>query len=198
MIVSFFLATYPKTADNAAKITTSLIRVMTNSGGRPSSKRNILLTIIHSVMLHSFEICAHTVGKEMYREQLAQIQRRAVLGVASAFRTISKLADLVVAAVISIALMAKDRQRKYKKKQEPRNIKILNKHHYNVAEALRNVMGNFFLTQFRTGAGRFKDYLHRMKTPGDGIYLYCSEEIDGVYHTFVDCNSWSEWRNADD
>lgn len=85
---------------------------------------NITLTM-HYVLLCGSEIGAHTLDKAMYRQRFAQVRRRATVRVVSAFRMASEPAVPVVAGVILIGLMAKERQRKYKKKLEPGNIEIL-------------------------------------------------------------------------
>lgn len=53
---------------------------------------------------------------------------------------------------------------------------------------------NYYLTQFLTGHGYFRHYLHKMAKIEIGDCIYCLNTIDNVRHTFFECNRWAEIR----
>ncbi|XP_046689137.1 uncharacterized protein LOC124375058 [Homalodisca vitripennis] len=58
------------------------------------------------------------LNKEEYRMRLARVQRQAALRVASAYRTVSEPAVLVIALVILVKLLAEVRKAIYQRKGE--------------------------------------------------------------------------------
>lgn len=77
--------------------------------------------ILYILILYSSGIWIHVLDKEMYRNRLAQVQRRATQALTLVIRTLSEA--LVGAGAISIVLMAKERR----EKREPENMEILDK-----------------------------------------------------------------------
>ena len=61
-------------------------------------------------MLYGAEIWANAMQCEKYRKRMAGVQRRAALRIVSSYRTVSEPAVLVVAGVIPIDLLARERQ----------------------------------------------------------------------------------------
>lgn len=54
---------------------------------------------------------------------------------------------------------------------------------------------NFYLTQFLTGHGYFRHYLHKMGKTTTPRCKYCGHERDDAEHTFFDCPRWDEERS---
>lgn len=170
-------------------------------------------------MLYGSEVWADALSKEMYRKKLAQVQRRAALRVVSAYRTVSEPAVLVVAGVIPVALLAQERKRLYIRKRRTGEVGTANERDATLAEWQRlwetEARGrwtarliprlgpwisrkhgevDYYLTQFLTGHGYFRSYLHRMGKMDSGVCLYCANETDDAYHTFFLCRKWAERR----
>lgn len=97
-------------AEKAAKITASLSRLMANIGGPLSSRRKLLMDITLSILLYGSEVWADTLHVESRRKVLARVQRTAALRVASAYRTVSEAAVLVISRSIPIDLLAAERK----------------------------------------------------------------------------------------
>ena len=69
----------------------------------------LLIEVAHSIMLYGAEVCAKAQEISKYRSRLASVQRRILLGVACAYRSVSKKAVLVIADIIPIDLLGKER-----------------------------------------------------------------------------------------
>ncbi|XP_054281266.1 uncharacterized protein LOC128998934 [Macrosteles quadrilineatus] len=103
------------TVDKAARSVASLSKFMANVGGPRSSRRRLLMSAVQSVLLYGSEMWADALNKEAYRLRLARVQRQAALRVASAYRTVSKPAVLVIAGVIPVKLLAAERKAIYQR-----------------------------------------------------------------------------------
>ncbi|XP_018799939.1 PREDICTED: uncharacterized protein LOC108975699 [Bactrocera latifrons] len=88
----------------------ALSRLMANTGGPLASRRKLRMDTTQSVLLYGSEIWADTLNVENRRKVLAEVQRTAALRVASAYRTVSEPAVLVISGVIPIDLLAKERR----------------------------------------------------------------------------------------
>lgn len=207
------------TSEKAAKITSALSRLMANVGGPMASRRRLLMSVTHSILLYGCEIWADALNQEKYRRRLAAIQRRGALRVASAYRTVSEPAALVVAGVIPIKLMAQERRQVYQEKKM--------RGEADTAEARQNTMRhwqecweresrgrwtarlvgnlgewsgrkfgevNFYLTQLLTDHGYFRAYLHRMGKVGSAACQYGDSDTDDAKHTFFECARWTHRR----
>ncbi|XP_047365370.1 uncharacterized protein LOC124955250 [Vespa velutina] len=63
-----------------------------------------------AVMLYGADAWAQALCHEKYRKRIAAVQRRGALRIACSYRTITEPAELVLAGVIPIDLLAKERQ----------------------------------------------------------------------------------------
>jgi hypothetical protein len=208
--------------DRAAKVTSNLGRLMANVGGPRQGKRRLLMTTAQAIMLYGAEIWADATKIKKYRTRMLAVQRRGALRVASAYRTVSEAAVLVVAGAIPIDLLAQEK-------------KIIWAHVPEIgrAEAAELARGhtvatwqrrwddgttgrwtwrlirslepwicrthgevNFYLTQFLTGHGYFRLYLHRMGKVDSSRCRYCGHNEDDVHHTFFVCRHFEDDRIA--
>lgn len=215
-----FLPQILTTADKGAAGAASLSRLMANVGGPKAGRRRLLMSSVQSVLLYGSEIWAHVLSKEMYRTRLGQVQRRAALRVASAYRTVSEPAVLVIAGVIPIALLARERQAVFNRKDEGerRSVRVEERartlalwQEEWIGEArglwtrtlikevdpwLNRAHGevDYFLTQFLSGHGYFMSYLHSMRKVGSASCIYCPDVRDTAEHTFFCCGRWAHAR----
>ena len=97
------------TAAKASQTTASLSRLMENIGGSLASKRKLLMSVIHSILLYGIEIWADSLKTEHRKKQLAAVQRIGAVRVASAYRTESEPAILVISSIIPIEFLAYER-----------------------------------------------------------------------------------------
>lgn len=207
-----------KAADKASTTVANLSRLMPSIRGPRASKRRVLMSVAHSILLYGAEIWADALDVKKYRMRIASVQRRCALRIASAYRTVSEPAIMVVAGVIPIFLLAKERKRVYERKQleEDRSIVRSEERDRILAEWQQcwitdsrgrwtaRLIGevspwfgrnhgeiNFHLTQFLSGHGHFNAYLHRRNRKENENCDYCPTEVDSVEHTFYDCGRWA-------
>lgn len=208
------------TADKAARGVAALSWLMANVGGPKAAKRRLLMSSVQSVLLYGSEIWAHALAKEMYRKRLGRVQRRAALRVASAYRTVSEPAVLVIAGVIPIALLAQERQSVYRRKGQgdPEAIRAEERSHTlatwqgiwererrsswtrSLIRAVtpwlerRHGEVDYYLTQFLSGHGYFRVYLNRIGKAASVDCIYCEGVRDDAEHTFFACGKWDAER----
>lgn len=211
-----------RTADKAAKSAIALNRLMANVSGPRSSKRRVLMSAVHSILLYGAEVWADAMDKEKYRRRLARVQRVCALRVASAYRTVSEPAVLVIAGVIPVALLAKERKAVYHRKAEvgkamasrderARTLEIWQAAWEResrgrwTASLITHVKPwferkhgeiDFYLTQLLSGHGYFRLYLYRMGKVASPDCPYCPGMNDDVCHTFFACGRWAQRRRT--
>ncbi|XP_033221147.1 uncharacterized protein LOC117175546 [Belonocnema kinseyi] len=107
-----------RAADKACTVTTNLSRLMANVGGPKSSRRRLLISVTHCILLYGAEVWADAVKIEKYRKRMAGIQGRGAQLVACAYRTVSEPAALLIAEVMPIDLLTAERKVAYVKINE--------------------------------------------------------------------------------
>jgi len=107
-------------AKKASRATASLARLMANIGGPTQSKRRLLLTASNTILLYGCEVWAEALKADSRRKVYASVQRTAALRIASAYRTVSEAAVLVISSCIPIDLLAFERRKRWEEKREGR------------------------------------------------------------------------------
>lgn len=200
--------------------TFKLGRMMPNIGGPSSRKRKMLCGVTHSILLYGAPVWYDKVSRiNLYRNLLIKAQRKALLRVASAYRTVATEALQVITGTIPIDLMAKERKSIYQTgrghEREVRN---------NVREEImadwqnrwdsladkaqwtkriiprikpwaecQHRETNYYLSQFLSGHGSFRKYTLRIKKSIDDTCIYCKAQ-DSVEHTIYVCPKWDNLR----
>lgn len=208
------------TANKAAAKVTALSRLMANVGGPSSSKRRLLMTAVQSVLLYGAEVWAGALEKEYNRKQLLRVQRRGALRVASAYRTVSEPAVLLIAGAVPIDLLAMEKRAIYLRRSEGNRDSIAREERARTIQAwqrlwdeetrgrwtaalITNVKAwisrkhgevGYYMTQLLSGHGYFRSYLHKIRKAMSEECLYCPGEIDDACHTFFHCDKWVERR----
>jgi len=96
--------------EKAGQVANNLAKIMPNiSAARPTA-RKLLAHVVHSIILFGAPVWASEMSQTGIRE-LAKVQRRTALRVASAYRTVSTETVLVIADMPPIELMAIERQK---------------------------------------------------------------------------------------
>ena len=138
----------------------------------------------------------------------------------SMYRTVSEPATLVVAGIIPIDLISREKKEVYtgmsaadKKTQreearartmtrwqerwinDPRGrwtFKLINE----LSPWVHRTHGevNFYLTQLLTAYGYFRTYLHKMGKVNSPAYMYCDALREDAHHVFFICERWKEQR----
>ncbi|KAL4141335.1 hypothetical protein QTP88_003990 [Uroleucon formosanum] len=107
---TWYGAHYRAAADKARRVMAALRGLMPNLGGPRESRRRLLTSVVHSVMLYGAPTWAPDLAYSRTGPKvLASVQRLAALSSVCAYRTVSYEAGTVVARTIPIALMAEER-----------------------------------------------------------------------------------------
>nr|AMS38369.1 hypothetical protein [Bactrocera tryoni] len=210
-------------AGKAAKITSQLSRLMANIGGPSQEKRKLLMSTTISVLLYGAEIWADALKKENRRKVVARVHRTAALRVASAYRTVSGDAILVISGNAPIDLLAYERKKLWElKKSSDNNKSAIQQIRKDTITTWQQRWENesrgrwtarlikdldlwtsrkfgevdFYTTQLLSGHGYFKKYLHRMGKVEEPSCLYNDATEDDAEHTFFECVRWQGERTA--
>lgn len=177
-----------------------------------------------SVLLYGSEIWADTLKVEHRRKVLAKVQRTAALRVASAYRTVSEPAVLVISGVIPIDLLAKERRQLWLWKKDGIEIHMATRQQARkqtfelwqdrwtreskgrwTAKLIKEIETwhsrnhgevNFYITQMLSGHGYFRKYLYNMGKTESPACIYGDEPLDDANHTFFKCHRWKEARRT--
>lgn len=209
-----------RVTEKAEKRMTALSMIMANTFGPGQMKKRLLMSTVNSILLYGAEIWADALKVKKYRKRMIAVQARGAHRIASAYRTVSYEAVLVIAGVIPIDLLANERKRIYERSREVGREKAAAEARVSTMQEwqtrwneasvsrwtktlIRNLQAwidrefgevNFYTTQFLTGHGYFREYLYRMGKVRDANCKYCGNERDDVRHTFFECDKWRDRR----
>lgn len=204
----------------AADKTKALSRLMANTNGPRPSTRRLMMSVTHSIMLYGAEVWADTLLVKRRATAMTRVQRVGALRIASAYRTVSENAIFVIAGVVPIDLLALERKRIYERSADVGRAEATLNERTNTLERWQtrwttNEQGrwtrrliprlgpwmdrnhgevNFYLTQFLSGHGYFRKYLHSMGKVTSPECKYCGWPTDDAEHTFFVCDRWTERR----
>lgn len=211
-----------RAADKAALLTTSLSRIMANTHGPMACKRRLLVNTAQSILLYGAEVWGARMSKECWRKRLGSVQRRGALRVSCAYRTVSEPAVLVIAGVVPVGLLALERKAIYERKGEIGRARATKEERERTMTRWQESWSNetrgrwtarlipliepwvgrahgeisFYITQFLSGHGCFRAYLHKMGRAESPECQYCGAGIDDAEHTLLDCERWAERRGV--
>nr|CAH7729394.1 unnamed protein product [Callosobruchus chinensis] len=209
-----------KVIEKAEKKIAILSRLMPNVGGPSSNKRAILNGVIQSVVLYGAPAWHRAASRKRYQKALDSLQRKSLLRVASAYRTVSTKALQVITGIPPLYLSVMERKEIYssqgaleKRRQNARN-KTIEKWQQlwsgttEVAEWTRRLIPSvkewvecshrttcYFLTQALSGHGPFRAYRHRVGRTDVEDCRHCTE-VDTVEHTLFVCARWQSYRQV--
>lgn len=200
---------------------TKLSRLMPNIGGPNSAKRRVLCGVAQSVLLYGAPIWSEMAERiKLYQNLLIKTQRKALLRVASAYKSVSAEALQVITRTVPIDLLAKERRILHTSGQGhiPEHRRRVRKDIIvewqgrwdaltTKAKWTKKLLPkiepwincdhantNYFITQFLSGHGSFQTYTHKIKKTKDEKCRYCLE-TDSPEHTFYGCHRWETKRN---
>ncbi|KAL4153928.1 hypothetical protein QTP88_001761 [Uroleucon formosanum] len=196
------------TSAKAGKVANNLARILPNISAATPKRRRLLANAVHSIILYGAPIWAPRLSKKGEAE-LAKVQRRVALRVASAYCTVSYNAIQIIADMPPIVLIAIERQEIFEntRKEEARKKLIRDwQLEWDTSENGRwthrlipkidpwfnRTFGevNYRLTQALSGHGCFPYYLHRFGKLASPSCWYCGHQSDDAYHTFFVCGAW--------
>lgn len=193
-----------KAAEKAERVAQSLARVMRNIGGPRARKRKMLASVVESVALYGCWSWRKALQYSTATKALQRTQRIAALRVTSAYRTVSAEAALAVAGMIPIDILAETRNPRVSvqemkteawRKWEARWKSIPSQQNWtrrlipdirSWAERRHGEIG-YFWTQFLTGHGSFRAYLHKFGRHADGRCETCGN-WETALHAVFECS----------
>lgn len=174
---------------------------------------------VHSQLLYGAEIWTKAMDTLDLRRKIKGVQRRSVLRVISAYRTVSDTAALVLASTPPIELLTKERQEIYLENRDVTNQNSRSEIKRGARERLvrrwqekwdTDTAGrwtheliphlgkwinrshgqmDFYMTQAFSGHGCFNEYLTRFKKREDDRCLHCRHTPDNARHTIFECTA---------
>lgn len=202
-------------AEKAISATASLCRILPNTRGPKYLRRKVITGVITNIILYAAPIWAESMRYKTYVDKISSVYRIAALRVCCAYRTLSDDAACVIAGMIPIDLLAQERlliYEKYYSQHEARDI-ILNKWQArwnsspkgrwtyalipNIKLWLNRKHGDpdYYITQFLSGHGGFKQYLHRFGLADSSVCPFCTDPMQDSRHTFFVCPKFSVNRH---
>ena len=100
----------------AAKVATTLARLMPNIGSPRQGRRKLLASVVTSVLTYGIAIWGEVLKIEEYRRKVAAVHRLSALRVSCAFRTVSDDAVCVIAGMMPVEVLAVERKQLYEQR----------------------------------------------------------------------------------
>ena len=104
----------------AKMVVGALGRLLPNVGGPRASKRRVLCSVVHGILLYGAEVWIDGYRIQKYRQMLLGVQRNMLLRVCCAYRTVSGEALCVLAGVPPLDLLAEERLQEWKRRKNER------------------------------------------------------------------------------
>lgn len=197
-----------------------LVRVMPNIGGPKSTKRQIIYGAVNSILLYAAPVWCTALKKKKHVVAMERVQRKMLIRMSCAYRTVSNRALQVIAGILPMDLQVKERRLLYETKGEnsSRGKAAIREEMLvewqkrwdettlvaqwtkrlipNIGQWIMNKerQTDYYLTQVLSGHGRFQNYALRMGKSENSICRYCPDE-DSVEHTIFHCIRWKEIRS---
>lgn len=207
--------------DKAESRAAALSRLLPNIRGPGSTKRLLLYNVVQSILLYAAPVWFGAMRIKRYKNMMEKAQRRMLLRVACAYRTVSTRALQVITGTPPIELLVAERRNVHcaAEGQQPLETKSLQRvitirdwqelwnEENVVAQWTKRLIPqldvwlkcnfkeiDYFTAQVLTGHGSFKQYTKRIGKTADAVCVYCGEEEDTVEHTIFACPRWEEER----
>lgn len=203
--------------ERASKAVNAIATIMPNVGGLRSSKRRLLASVATSTLRYAVPAWAAALKTQCNRGKLNRVFRLMAMRVASAYRTISSEAVCVIAGMMPICITLAEDVECYQRRNT-RNVRSIVRtdslskwqqewdnagngrwtHRLipNVSEWVNRKHGevNFHLTQFLSGHGCFRKYLHRFGHAPSPLCPECGNEEETPEHVVFECPRFDEAR----
>ena len=204
--------------EKASKAITAISRIMPNNSGPRSSKRRLLANVSMSTLRYGAAAWVAALETNRNRASLSKTQRLMAIRVASAYRTISSEAACVIAGMVPICIALEEDNTCYLQRntrgirktvrtetmvkwQQEWDITEKGRWTYrlipNVTLWASRKHGeiNFYLTQFLSGHGCFRKYLHRFGHAGSPCCPECIDTEETPEHVIFYCPRFEAVRS---
>jgi Reverse transcriptase (RNA-dependent DNA polymerase) len=206
--------------EKATRCQNALARIMPNRGGPKSSTRRLIAGVVTSILRYGCVAWASALERDCNRVKINRVYRLAAARTASAYRTVSYDAVCVIAGMLPIHLVIREDCRCYesgkqaltkpdrsmhkvqsiqdwqgewnKSKASPWTHRLIP----SIKEWIERPHGevNFHMTEFLSGHGGFREYLHRIGRAASPNCPQC-KVIESPEHCFFECQRFLTERN---
>lgn len=208
----------------ASRSYSALARMLPNVGGPRSSRRHLLASVVKSVFLYGAPIWVESLKTVQNRRMCSKIQRLSAIRVIRAYRTTSEAAALVIAGMLPFDLVAKEAKLYFEAKTRGTEITAESRANIreqsmqcwqtrwsvaewgrwtyrlipNIKRWLNRLHGelNFDLTQFLTGHGCYRAYLHRFNLDDSPFCPLCKGVEESPEHVLFQCQRFALERTV--
>lgn len=206
--------------DKASRSQAAIARIMPNRAGPKSSTRRLIASVVTSVLRYGCVAWADALERKRNTVKINRVYRLAAVRVASAYRTVSYDAVCVIASMIPIRLviledcrcyesgkqtLTKSDRSRHKAKtiqdwQDEWNISVKGRWTYRLIPSIKKWIErphgevNFHMTEFLSGHGGFREYLHRIGRAVSPNCTHCVQVIETPEHVFFECPRFLEDR----
>lgn len=205
----------------ASKAYSALARMLPNIGGPKSSRRLLLSSVVKSITLYGSQIWQVALKLEDNKRRIDRVQRLNVLRVISAYRTTSGEAAMVVAGIMPYTLVAEEAMTIYAAKQAKtctpqliQELKAQSMHKWQqrwttsdkgrwtyrliplIEPWINRQHGviSYDITQFLTGHGGYRSYLHRFGHDDSPYCKVCKNVVEDPEHAIFHCPRFNSER----
>ncbi|EFA13619.2 Putative 115 kDa protein in type-1 retrotransposable element R1DM-like Protein [Tribolium castaneum] len=205
----------------AEKNISTLTRILPNIGGPRDSKRKVLCSAVQNIVLYGAPVWEKALETKKQYTAIHKLQRKMLLRVASAFKTVSGLALQTVTGILPIDIMVQERSymnqhRLEDKKQteisarerslkqwENRWMRETNKTQWTkrlipnlrIWLNCKHRQTDYYLTEVLTEHGVLRSYAKRFAKDTVEECIFCSRN-DTVEHTIFECEKWNNIRES--
>jgi hypothetical protein len=206
--------------DKASRSQSAIARIMPNRAGPKSSTRRLITSVVTSILRYGCVAWAGALERKRNRIKINQVYRLAAVRVARAYRTISYDAVCVIAGIIPICLVIKEdclcfdsrsqtmtkldrslhRRKTIQNWQKQWDDSGKGRWTYRLIQSISKWMDrphgeiNFHMTEFLSGHGGFREYLHRIGRAATPYCPKCITVIESPEHVFFECPRFMEER----
>lgn len=205
-----------RATDKAERIGAQLSRLMPNIGGPREYRRRLLSSVVNSILLYGAPLWAHTLPYVTINTRLLnKTQRKVLLRVICAYRTVSETAANILSSTPPADLLAIEREADYMQRRGISGGSDTKDETYirwntratesTTGEWTISIVGdiktlcrrkhgqlNFHMTQVLSGHGCFGKYLHRIGKETTEACHHCEADVDDARHTLLECEAWEE------
>ena len=205
-----------KKTERATAVIGALSRILPNTGGAGQGRRHLLQRAVESTLLYAAPVWRKAFEVGRYRDMVGRVHRRGALRVAAAYRTVSADAIYVIAGIAPADLIAERLHRIRQRVETEPHEEIVRKADEelqtewlrrwttsphgawtrrlipDIRPWLNRSFGeiDYHLTQFLSGHGVFRAYLHRFHLIERAECWMCeSGEADTAEHAVFICTS---------
>lgn len=205
-------------ADKALQAVASLSRMMGNCSGVNSSKRRLIASVVSSILRYGDYAWGSALNAQYNLQRFTSVYRLICLRVCCAYRTTSAEAACVIASMVPIGLLVQEDARCFAHRgirgfrADTRNATMAEwqrcwvnsskgRWTFRLIPDLRKWVYrghgevNFYLTQFLSGHGCFRQYLHRFGHASSPNCPHCAGMLETPEHVIFECTRFQLVRD---